>query len=143
IKNRHAHSEAVGDLIENHALSAVSNFAVDLDATIDRARMHDETIGLENLRALFGESEKRGVLTDSGKIFFALTFVLNAQKIHYVHFRQHFIDRVRNGDAKLFEFPRHECAWSNQRDASAQLEETKNIRARDAAEQNVTDNRHV
>ena len=38
IKNRHAHGEAVGDLIENDALRAVGDFAVDLDSAIDRAR---------------------------------------------------------------------------------------------------------
>src|SRR5439155_880155 len=53
IKTGHAHSEAVGDLIKNDALQPVSDAAVDLDATVDRARMHDQAIRFQKLRALF------------------------------------------------------------------------------------------
>ena len=53
IKNGHAHGETVGDLVENDALHAVGDFAVDFDAAIDRARMHDQAIGLQQFRARF------------------------------------------------------------------------------------------
>ena len=45
--------ETVRDLLEDHALSAVGQIAVQLDTTIDRARMHDEAIGLQQFRAFF------------------------------------------------------------------------------------------
>src|SRR6476619_3044260 len=43
IEDGHPHGETVGDLFENDALGAVREFAVDLDAAIDRTRMHDQT----------------------------------------------------------------------------------------------------
>src|SRR5438552_81509 len=53
IKNSHAHGQAVGDLVKNDALCAVSDFAVDLDAAIDRPRMHDQAIRLQKFCPLF------------------------------------------------------------------------------------------
>ena len=53
IQNGHAHGQTVGHLIENDALLAIGDFAVDLDAAIDRAGMHDQAIGLQQFRALF------------------------------------------------------------------------------------------
>jgi len=47
IQHCHAHGQAVGYLIENDALISVRHLAVDLDSAIDRARMHDQTIGLQ------------------------------------------------------------------------------------------------
>src|SRR5882724_3141135 len=44
VEDSHANGEAVGDLIENDALQSVGNVAVDLDAAIDRAGMHDQAI---------------------------------------------------------------------------------------------------
>src|SRR4030095_11109861 len=54
IQNSHAHGEPVGDLVENDALQAVGDFTVTLDAAVDRPRMHDQTIGFQKLRPLFG-----------------------------------------------------------------------------------------
>src|SRR2546423_7691128 len=56
IENRHPHRESVGDLFEDHALRAVGQLAVDLDATIDRTWMHDQAIGLEPFAALFRQA---------------------------------------------------------------------------------------
>ena len=67
IKNSHAHGEAVGDLVENDALQAVGDFAVDLDAAVDRAWMHDQAIGFQKLRPLFRQAEKPDVFADPGK----------------------------------------------------------------------------
>src|ERR1043166_46644 len=44
VQDCHAYGQSVGDLIENDTLQAVCDFAVDLDAAVNRARMHDETI---------------------------------------------------------------------------------------------------
>ena len=53
IENCHAHRETVGDLVENHALQAVGDFAVDLDPAVDRSGMHDQAVGLQKSRAVF------------------------------------------------------------------------------------------
>src|SRR5437870_6353017 len=47
IQDCHAHGQTVGHLIENDALISIGQLAVDLDSAIDRARMHDQTIGLQ------------------------------------------------------------------------------------------------
>ena len=101
IENSHAHSETVGDLIENHALQTVGDLAVDLDAAVDRAGMHDQTIRLQKFCAFFRQTKQADVFADAGKIFSALAFVLDAQKVHDIGFGQHVIDLVRNLDAKL------------------------------------------
>ena len=62
IKNGHAHGEAVGDLFENHALRAVGDIAVDLDAAIDRAGMHDQAVRLEAARAFLGQAKQSGCI---------------------------------------------------------------------------------
>jgi hypothetical protein len=41
VENGHAHGETVGDLVENYALHAIGQVAVDFDPAIDRARVHD------------------------------------------------------------------------------------------------------
>src|SRR5207245_1566549 len=78
-----------------------------------------------------------------GKIFFALTLVLDAQQIHDVGLGQDIVDLVRDSDAELFKFARHEGDWPDQRDPRAQFDEAKNVRPGDTAEQNIADNRYV
>ena len=51
IKQRHAEGDAIRHLIEDQRVGALGNFGGDLDTTIDRARVHDEAVGLEAGRA--------------------------------------------------------------------------------------------
>src|SRR6266550_5289926 len=44
IKDGHADGETVGHLIENDALQSVGDVAIDLDPTINRSGVHDQTI---------------------------------------------------------------------------------------------------
>jgi len=54
VKHRHPHRDAVGHLLEDHAVLAICEFAVDFDAAIDRARVHDDRLGLSHeARVLF------------------------------------------------------------------------------------------
>ncbi len=78
-----------------------------------------------------------------GKYSLTLAFVLDAQKVHHIGFWQHILDLVRNLGAKFLKLARHKRAWPDQRHARTQLEQAENIRARNAAEQNVADDRHV
>ena len=50
---------------------------------------------------------------------------------------------MRNGDAQLLEIARHQRARPDERDARAEFEQGKNIRARDAAEKDVADDGDV
>ena len=78
-----------------------------------------------------------------GKIFLALTLMLNAEQIHHIGRRQHLVEFVRDGDPQLLKLARHQRARPDQRDARAEFQEAEDIRARDAAEEDVTDDRDV
>ena len=44
---------------------AVGQLAVDFDPAIDRARMHDQAVGLEQLAALFRQAKESNVFAES------------------------------------------------------------------------------
>src|SRR5439155_25533256 len=131
------------DLIENDAVQSIGDLAVDLDAAVDRAGMHNQAVSLQKFGAFFGETEEANVFADAGKIFSALAFVLNAQKIHHIGFGKYLIDLVRNFDSKFLKFARDQCARADQRDARTELEQTKNVRARNATKQDIADDCHA
>ena len=78
-----------------------------------------------------------------GKIFFPLPLVLNAKKIHDIRGRQNVFDTMGNRNAQVFKLARDKRARSNQRDARAELQQAEDVRTRDAAEQNVADDRDM
>src|SRR5207244_8280695 len=87
IESGHAHSETVRDLIENDALQAVGYFAIDLDSAVDGARVHDQAIRFQKFCAFFGQAKQPNVFAEPGKIFSALAFVLNPQKVYDIGLR--------------------------------------------------------
>lgn len=103
--------------------------------------MHDEHAGLQFFRTLFCEAEKHGVFAGAGKVFLPLPLVLDAQKVDDVGIGQHGVDVVRDGAAHAFKLARDERAGADERDARAELEQRPDVRARDATEQNVADDR--
>src|SRR5438874_4397349 len=143
MENSHPDGEPVGHLVENDALQAVGDVAVDFNAAVDRAGMHDQTLWFQKFCALFGQAEQTNVFAEAGKIFSALTFVLDPQKLYDIGLGQHLLNLVRNFDAQFFKLTRNERAWSDQRDVCAELKQPEDIRARDAAKENVTDDRDV
>ena len=46
VEDSHADSDAVGHLLEDDAAGGVGDVAVDLDAAVDGARVHDDGVGL-------------------------------------------------------------------------------------------------
>ena len=60
--------------------------------------------------------------------------MLNAQQIYDVRIREDIVDLVRNADAEFFELAWRQRAGTDQRDARAKFEQTKNVRTGDAAE---------
>ena len=124
-------------------MRTIGQFAVDLDAAIDGAGMHDQAIGLEPFTPLFRQAEQPDVFTDAGEIFLPLSLVLNAQEVYDVRGLQHFVEIVSDGHAEFLEFARHQCAWPDQSHPRPEFQEPKDVRAGHAAEKNITDDRHV
>src|SRR4051794_20064635 len=69
--------------------------------------------------------------------------MLNPQEIHHIGGRQNFINILGNRHTQLFEVAGDEGAWSDQSYASAEFEKRKDIRPRDPAKKNVSDNDDV
>src|SRR5436189_3669359 len=69
--------------------------------------------------------------------------MLDPQKIYDIGLGQHVIDFVRNFDSEFFKLAWHKRARSDQRDVCAELKQPEDVRARDAAKENVTDDRDV
>src|SRR5437667_12411780 len=63
--------------------------------------------------------------------------MLNPKQIHHVGSRQDFVDVVRNRDTHPFKLTRHQRTRSDQSYARAKFEQTKDIRTRDAAKEDV------
>src|SRR2546423_293560 len=143
IEDGHADRETVGYLLEDDALGAIGQFAVDLDAAIDRPGMHDEAIGLEPFAALLRQAKEPHVFADPWEIFLSLTFVLNPKQIDHVRRLEDFVQVVRNGHAEFFKFVRYQRARADEGHARAEFQEPEDIRARHAAEENVADDSDV
>src|SRR5215472_14337524 len=59
LEARHAHGDAHLDLLaDDAAVDVVGDLAVDFDAAVHRARMHDERVGLRRLQLLVVEAEE-------------------------------------------------------------------------------------
>ncbi len=111
IKHRHAHGEAVGHLIEDDALRAVRQFAVDLHAAIDWPGMHDQTVRLEQPGPLFRQAEEADIFAQAGKIFLPLPFMLDTEQVHHIRGRKHVFKFVRDGDPELLKYRAARACW--------------------------------
>src|SRR5690606_27662631 len=80
VEDGHAHGDAVGHLIQNHAALAVGQLAVDLHPAVDRAGVHDDGLGVEPAGAGLVEAEHRGVFAEGGEHGGGLAFVLYPKK---------------------------------------------------------------
>src|SRR6266567_853225 len=80
----HANGQPVGDLFEDQGATAICNFAVDFDAAIDWARVHNEGIWFCSREARGVEAKEAGVFAEAGKHALALPFMLDAQQIDNV-----------------------------------------------------------
>src|SRR5436189_5823359 len=69
--------------------------------------------------------------------------MLDPQKIYDIGLGQHVIDFVRNFDSEFYKLAWHKRARSDQRDARAELKQPEDVRARDAAKENVTNDSDV
>ena len=99
--------------------------------------------GLSSLARALGQAEERGVFAEAGEVFLPLPLVLDAQQVDDVGVREHVVEVVRDRAAELLELARHERARADERDARAELEQRVDVRARDAAEEDVAEDGDV
>src|SRR5512136_1762643 len=90
-EQRHAHGDAVGDLLENARLRAVGNFRRNFDTAIHGAGMKHDGIGLGPAKALGIELVQQDVIV-RGERRFVEALGLNAQNEDYVGTFESFLD---------------------------------------------------
>src|SRR5262249_746686 len=64
VQYRHAHRQAVGDLLKDGRVWAVGNFGSDLDAPVDRSRRQKQDVWLGAAQTLAVHPEQPGILVD-------------------------------------------------------------------------------
>ena len=69
--------------------------------------------------------------------------MLDAQEVDHVHRFEHVVDAPDDLDAHALEHARHQRARADERDPRAELEQAPDVRARDAAEEDVADDGDV
>src|SRR6476646_10843926 len=135
IENRHAHGDAIGDLLENAGLRAVSDFGRDFDAAIHWARMEDECIGLGALEAFGVELVAVNVVVGADG-WLMLSLGLHAQHDDDVGVLQRFFDFVDAADGSarsdFFQFAGNPHGRAAKREAAAKFSEKMNIGASDS-----------
>jgi len=135
----HADGDAVGDLLEDHAAVAVGEVAVDLDAAVDGAGVHDDGLRVEPGGAGLVEAEHARVLAERGEVAARLALVLDAQEHHHLGVGQGGLEVVRDLHTEVGEPVGYEGGGPDQRDGGAHLREGVDVGAGDAAEQDVAE----
>ena len=137
----HADDEAVGDLIEDDGMWAVGDFGGDLDAAIDRARGEDQDVGFCSADAVAVHAEEVRVLADRREERGALPLELNPQQVDAIALAENLIEVVRDFDAQPFNVRGDECRRAADDDSCSEFLQAPNVRAGDAAMQDVADQR--
>ena len=68
VEHRHAHRDAVAHLVEDHARAVVGEIVRELDAAVDRARVHHDRVVLGVAQLAAVEAEGRGVLAHAREV---------------------------------------------------------------------------
>ena len=118
---------------------SIGDLAVDFDAAIDRAGVHDEAGGFQFFRAGLGKAEEGDIFAQAGEVFLALALVLDAEEVDDISLGEDFVDAVADADTELFKAFRDEGRRADQRDFRAEFEEAEDVRAGNAAEENIAD----
>jgi hypothetical protein len=108
VEDGHANSNAVGDLLKDHALVSIGYIAIDFHTTVDRAGVHNEAGRLELCSARFGEAEEGHIFAKAGEVFLALALVLDAKEVDDIDVLQNVIEAMGHADAEFFEAFRNE-----------------------------------
>src|SRR5439155_13458705 len=81
IQHRHAHGQAVRDLLENRGVGAVGHFGSNLDAAVDRAGRQQKDVRLGSLEPVTVHAEEVSVFVNRGEETAALPLELDAQHV--------------------------------------------------------------
>ena len=100
IEHRHAHRDAVGHLIENHAERSVGHVGVDLDAAIHRARVEDEHVARRALEPLARDAEDAVVLAQRWDVPALHALELQTQNVERVGPLDRVLDAIEDLDAR-------------------------------------------
>ncbi|MFM1944055.1 MAG: hypothetical protein RI897_3037, partial [Verrucomicrobiota bacterium] len=135
----HADGEAVGDLFENYRAVAIGELAVDLDASVDGAGMHDDGVGFGAFEPFFIQAEQAGVFADAGEHGFALAFVLDAEEVDDIGAFDCVVDVVADAAAEAFEESGDQSAGACESDFGTEFGEAPDIGAGDAAVEDIAE----
>src|SRR5437867_7391071 len=105
--------------------------------------MHNEHVGFGPGKTDFVQAKQVGIFVNAREHRLALAFVLDAQQVDDVRVGHGVINIVSHAAAHLFKNPGHKGGWTAKGDSSAQLGERPNVRAGDAAVENVAENGDV
>src|SRR6266481_6357518 len=99
VENGHTSGDAVGDLLENGGLRAVSNFGSNFHAAVDRPGMKNQGFGLREFHALGVELIKQDVIA-LRKRWFMQAFGLHAEDDDHVGALKRFFDTIHAADGR-------------------------------------------
>ena len=137
IEHRHADRDAVGHLIEDHAVRSVGHVGVDLDAAIHRAGVEDENVALRAIESLARDAEDAVVLAQRRDVAGGHALELQTEDVERVGPLDRLLDAIEDCDAHLVDRVRQQRARAAHRDFGAHLRETPDVRPRDARVQHV------
>lgn len=137
VQDGHADRESVGHLLEDDGTLAIRGVGIDLHPAIDRARVHDQDIGLQPGHAGAVEAELGPVFTDAGEHAVALPLVLDAKEIHHVGVTKGLPHIPADAAAEPLKDARDQRGRSAEGDLGAQLVEGPDVGAGHPAEQDV------
>src|SRR6266571_3664404 len=140
-KQRHAHRQAVGHLLEDAGLRAVGDFRSKLDAAVHGAGMQHQCAGFGQFQARRRDLVKKNVIVE-GERRFVEPFLLDAQQMHDVGAFERFLDACYAANTRSlwsdgFQFARNPHGRATEREPAAEFPQQVNIRAGHAAVQDV------
>ena len=135
VEDRHPHDEAGGDLLGDQRLRRVDRLAGELDAAVDRPRVHQQ---LARVQAAGVDLEAGGVLAQRGDEALAHPLLLHPQRVDDVGLLDP-VERVGDGTAELLDPARDQRRRAADRDLGAEPLEGDQVGAGDAAVEDVAD----
>ena len=135
VEDRHPHDDARLDLLGDQRLRRVDRVGRQLDAAVDRARMHQQLVRLQPRRV---DLVARRVLAQRRHVRFAHALVLHPQHVDDVGLAQA-VERRGDVAAERLDPARDQRRRPADGDLGAHPREREDVRARDARVQHVAD----
>ena len=139
VEDRHADDDAGRDLLADHRLGRVDHLGGQLDAAVDRARVHQHLAGAEPAAV---DLVARGVLAQAGDERLGHALLLHAQGVDDIGLVEA-VQRVADLAAELLHPARDQRRRPADGHLGAEHRERLDVRARDARVQDVADDPDV